>query len=659
MMRSQSFLARMDLAAAKPLAYLSFALVSCAILSCSAHGANVFVDGDDGMGNAPAVFNAIDAGSFDTGDGGTAALRQGWNGVRLNGLEVVAGQLTNRNTGGFGTDPVQGDNYIRLDTDNVNARPDVPDEFVVGYLPGQYNVFQFDLAFDQLPPEDPAQPSSGLIHPSLRARAFLQGSTTYGVNYLTNSQLQALKDANDTSFHTYTIEYETEDSVWGAVQDILRIDPLDGLNSTFVNEVLGTKFTIDNIVLARTTTTQAFPAIQPVKPNLIRNGDLSDTSNVVLSGDNNGAFDINGGNGNYGPFRGSSGDVDHWTPYNNNPNGIVEAVNGPDGTALNLLNLAGDRQGSFYLDTHYSVNTERFSLNSAGGYLNGLTQTDILNGVTLDATATYDFSFDVDYLDRFSNPDSTLTVALTIGSNETDANSAGAIPVFESTLDLIIAGEQTVSISGAALKAAQDSGQPVNLIVQSLADTPINNFPGGTPVPDDHVDSDVFTQVQLDNFSLVRNFTIPTGDVNKDGAVTQADVALAQDYLAGNGGETAEKRQNDLLALPTAPLASEVLASLNLTDFDLTGNNFFDQADVDAISALVTTGPGDFDGDGDVDGADFLGWQRTDPSQIAVWQSNYGTMSSVAANGAVPEPTSIVLAGLALSAIGISVRRHN
>ena len=273
--------------------------------------------------------------------------------------------------------------------------------------------------------------------------------------------------------------------------------------------------------------------------------------------------------------------------------------------------------------------------------------------MTVDDSTTYEFAFDIDFNEtRFSNPDSTFTVALTVGENETDANSAGAIPVFENTLDFIVAGDrQTVSISGAALKTAQDSGEPVNLIIQSLADTPINNFPGGTPVPDDHVDFDVFTQVQIDNLSLIRTFTIPTGDVNKDGLVAQADVALAQLYHDGNGGETAQKRQDDLLLAPSGPTAADILASLNLADFNLdnTGASMddFDQADVDAIAALVTTGPGDFDGDGNVDGrTDFLGWQRTDPSQIPTWEANYGTTAASAANAAVPEPTSLALAGL-------------
>jgi T5SS/PEP-CTERM-associated repeat protein len=58
---------------------------------------------------------------------------------------------------------------------------------------------------------------------------------------------------------------------------------------------------------------------------------------------------------------------------------------------------------------------------------------------------------------------------------------------------------------------------------------------------------------------------------------------------------------------------------------------------------------GDFDGDGDVDGRDFLVWQRGNSpnplsaSDLADWQANYGSGSLVAASSAVPEPGCIVL----------------
>jgi hypothetical protein len=64
--------------------------------------------------------------------------------------------------------------------------------------------------------------------------------------------------------------------------------------------------------------------------------------------------------------------------------------------------------------------------------------------------------------------------------------------------------------------------------------------------------------------------------------------------------------------------------------------------------SYVTGGPaGDYDGDGDVDGADFLVWQRGFGSThtaatLATWKANFGAHGTAAA-GTVPEPTSMAL----------------
>jgi len=84
-------------------------------------------------------------------------------------------------------------------------------------------------------------------------------------------------------------------------------------------------------------------------------------------------------------------------------------------------------------------------------------------------------------------------------------------------------------------------------------------------------------------------------------------------------------------------------------------DNALTQAEVDVL-AQVALG-GDFDGDLDVDGADFLKWQQDlgDATSLAEWRSGFGTASAVAAFAAVPEPSSLLLAGV-MALIAISKR---
>jgi hypothetical protein len=93
------------------------------------------------------------------------------------------------------------------------------------------------------------------------------------------------------------------------------------------------------------------------------------------------------------------------------------------------------------------------------------------------------------------------------------------------------------------------------------------------------------------------------------------------------------------------------------------------------VSDVARAAAGDFDGDGDFDGADFLTWQRglgrvgtglpnngdanadgnVNAADLAVWQSKFdttpATMAATAAASAVPEPGALSLALMALACI--------
>ena len=80
---------------------------------------------------------------------------------------------------------------------------------------------------------------------------------------------------------------------------------------------------------------------------------------------------------------------------------------------------------------------------------------------------------------------------------------------------------------------------------------------------------------------------------------------------------------------------------------------FLDNVGVTGLTLGVS---GDYDGDGDVDGTDFLEWQRNDgtPAGLAAWQSNYGAPTMLSASSAtVPEPSAgvLVVSGMVLSLI--------
>jgi hypothetical protein len=67
--------------------------------------------------------------------------------------------------------------------------------------------------------------------------------------------------------------------------------------------------------------------------------------------------------------------------------------------------------------------------------------------------------------------------------------------------------------------------------------------------------------------------------------------------------------------------------------------------------------PGDFDHDADVDGADFLAWQRGESpgplslEDLANWQNNFGTMPLLGASLAVPEPSTLTLPAIVFFAV--------
>jgi len=116
------------------------------------------------------------------------------------------------------------------------------------------------------------------------------------------------------------------------------------------------------------------------------------------------------------------------------------------------------------------------------------------------------------------------------------------------------------------------------------------------------------------------------------------------------------------------------LRNTGTDDFDMVIDNF----KLEVIGSNETAEEdADFDGDGNVDGADFLTWQRglgltgqsnnsagdadgngtVNAADLAVWKTKFGPAPAVAAAGAVPEPTAALLALAGLVGGGILRRR--
>jgi hypothetical protein len=80
------------------------------------------------------------------------------------------------------------------------------------------------------------------------------------------------------------------------------------------------------------------------------------------------------------------------------------------------------------------------------------------------------------------------------------------------------------------------------------------------------------------------------------------------------------------------------------------------------IEGSVPPRDGDFDGDGDVDAADYVVWRKTDGTQPGYdeWRTNFGRTSgsgSALGAGAVPEPSALILLVAAAAGIGCWRRR--
>jgi hypothetical protein len=98
-------------------------------------------------------------------------------------------------------------------------------------------------------------------------------------------------------------------------------------------------------------------------------------------------------------------------------------------------------------------------------------------------------------------------------------------------------------------------------------------------------------------------------------------------------------------------------------EYGIDGDNVINFDNVALVFTPAVTQPGDFnESGGQVDGEDFLAWQRGEApggmteEELTVWKNNYGLPLSPVS--AVPEPASAGLLGCAIAALSLAARRR-
>lgn len=130
---------------------------------------------------------------------------------------------------------------------------------------------------------------------------------------------------------------------------------------------------------------------------------------------------------------------------------------------------------------------------------------------------------------------------------------------------------------------------------------------------------------------------------------SNADVAVVHRELAGDQVLVLINTRNALSSVPIPAMwQGQWFDQFTSASEQLTASFSLDPYQVLILSTAPVTMPGDFNWDGNVDGRDFLAWQRGESpipfsaEYLAHWQANFGYTPQLAAV-AIPEPSCIIV----------------
>lgn len=156
-----------------------------------------------------------------------------------------------------------------------------------------------------------------------------------------------------------------------------------------------------------------------------------------------------------------------------------------------------------------------------------------------------------------------------------------------------------------------------------------------------------------------------TAGLDLDSIVSAGDVSALTTSLSAFSSLTAGSTSSFLASIDTSAEGTfSASYTLNFSDEDLPGAAGLGAMtlNLSGIVEAASVETGDFDGDGDIDGRDFLAWQRGesfDPfssNDLELWQTEYDVPPGVAAI-AVPEPSSVLCLLIFTGLTGSSRRR--